>query len=168
MSKPNSNKGHKKNDPFGQKKAYILKQVELTDESHHDASPKGTIDTPLLPLIHLINRHEDMFTTSSCSGRVSVFLEGDRIVSSFNSSGESTTIMKDMQTVPVETSNMREKIGGKGAGGKWLFVTHEPSELITENWLKQVKEYHEENPLTDDTTKRYLLYKFEAMVSKLL
>lgn len=136
------------NDPFAQKKRHVLQQLEVTDAENPDASPKGTIDVPLLPLIHLINTHPDMFTTSSCSGRVSVFLEGDRVVHSAEDSSET-----------------REKMGGKGAGGKWIFVTHDPAELDTETWLSQVKEYQEENPLTENTVKRYLQYKFEAMVS---
>lgn len=149
-------KNKKKNDPFGQKKKYILQQVALTDEEHPDASPKGTIDAPLLPLMYLINKHEDMFTTSSCSGRVSVFLEGDKIVPVNKANKDSSATTEESET--------REKIGGKGAGGKWLFVTHDPKDLVTEEWLKQVKEYHEENPLVDGASKRYLQYKFEAMV----
>lgn len=171
-----------RNDPFGQKKRHVLAQVALTDKDHPDASPKGTIDEHLLPLIRLINSHPDMFTTSSCSGRVSVFLEGDKSAQGF------------------------DKIGGKGAGGKWLFVTHDP-ELDTSAWLKQVKEYREEeitpqsgDPVTPQSdgsknptdpsqptdpvdpvhsanlvdpvgpvdptspTTRHLLYKFEAMI----
>lgn len=149
-------KNKKKNDPFGQKKKYILQQVALTDEEHPDASPKGTIDAPLLPLMYLINKHEDMFTTSSCSGRVSVFLEGDKIVPVNKANKDSSATTEESET--------REKIGGKGAGGKWLFVTHDPKDLVTEEWLKQVKEYHEENPLVDGASKRYLQYKFEAMI----
>ncbi|ODV89903.1 hypothetical protein CANCADRAFT_17644, partial [Tortispora caseinolytica NRRL Y-17796] len=38
-----------------------------------DKSPKGSIDTKLIPAMELINQHPDMFTTSSCSGRVTVF-----------------------------------------------------------------------------------------------
>lgn len=162
------------NDPFGQKKKYILQQVALTDSEHPDASPKGTIDEHCLEIIHLINKHEDMFTTSSCSGRVSVFLEGDKVVhfeggnegnqSKEGGRSEGDGSNKDELSNEVN-SEKREKIGGKGAGGKWLFVTHEPKELETEKWLSSVKAYHEENPMTEDTCKRYLLYKFEAMVS---
>ncbi|VVT51128.1 uncharacterized protein SAPINGB_P002993 [Magnusiomyces paraingens] len=145
----------KQNDPFGQKKKHILQQLEQTDVEHPDASPKGTVDVPLLPLIHLINSHPDMVTTSSCSGRVSVFLEGDRVV---------PATVAVTASEGSENADTRAKIGGKGAGGKWIFVTHDPTELDTDAWLKQVKEYHEENPLAENTVKRYLQYKFEAMI----
>ncbi len=39
-----------------------------------DKSPKGTIDEKVLSLCSTINRREDMFTLSTCSGRV-IFLE---------------------------------------------------------------------------------------------
>lgn len=148
-----------KQNPFEQKKKHILQQIELTDEDHHDASPKGTIDAPLLPLIHLINENKDMFTTSSCSGRVSVFLEGDRIIAKSGNQENNTDNTSDDKTV-------REKIGGKGAGGKWLFVTHNPDDLQTENWLNKIKHYQEDYYSDTDVqvTKRYLLYKFEAMI----
>lgn len=148
-----------KQDPFEQKKKHILKQIELTDDDHHDASPKGTIDAPLLPLIHLINKNKDMFTTSSCSGRVSVFLEGDRIVA--QPSNEETKTGEN-----TDTKMVREKIGGKGAGGKWLFVTHDPNDLQTDKWLDEIKNYQEDRSTDEDTSapKRYLLYKFEAMI----
>ena len=38
-----------------------------------DKSPKGSLDEPTAPLVHDINRHPDYVTTSSCSGRVSLF-----------------------------------------------------------------------------------------------
>ncbi|KAK9681559.1 hypothetical protein RND81_10G010900 [Saponaria officinalis] len=38
-----------------------------------DKSPKGTIDTPIIPLLSAINNHPSFFTTSSCSGRISIF-----------------------------------------------------------------------------------------------
>ncbi len=48
--------------PFpNQKKLYLQKQ---------DKSKKGEIDEKVLPLLQLINAHDDYYTTSSCSGRV--------------------------------------------------------------------------------------------------
>ncbi|KMT04175.1 hypothetical protein BVRB_8g186230 [Beta vulgaris subsp. vulgaris] len=38
-----------------------------------DKSPKGTIDTPIIPLLNTINNHPSYYTTSSCSGRISIF-----------------------------------------------------------------------------------------------
>lgn len=122
---------------FEQKKRHILSQISVTDEENPDASPKGTIDEAIVPLMDQINKHDDFVTTSSCSGRVSVFLEGT----------------KD----PT-------KLGGKGLGGKWLYVTHSKCELSQSSggWWDQVKAYKDPAP-SDET--RYILYKFEPMVS---
>lgn len=171
-----------KNDPFSQKKQFILNQIEQTDSEHTDASPKGTLDEHLLDLIRLINKHEDMVTTSSCSGRLSVFLEGDKTKSGSGGSGNGEE--------EEEQAGGREKIGGKGAGGKWLFVTHEPNEVrrhlqsgevgtgsgsgenlekdtgatqVTQWWWPAVKAYSEK--VHPGGGRRYVLYKFEAMVS---
>ena len=38
-----------------------------------DKSPKGSLDQPIAELVHAINGHPDYVTTSSCSGRVSLF-----------------------------------------------------------------------------------------------
>lgn len=87
-------------DSFAQKKQFILNEIANNSEDNPDDSPKGTIDEALLPLIDSINGHEDFVTTSSCSGRLSVFLEGEKA----------------------------DKVTGKG-GGKWLFVSHDPKEI---------------------------------------
>ncbi|KAK3188377.1 hypothetical protein Dsin_027938 [Dipteronia sinensis] len=55
---------------FEQRKAATL---ESLSSSITDKSPKGTLDEPIVPLINVINSHPDYFTTSSCSGRVSIF-----------------------------------------------------------------------------------------------
>ena len=41
----------------------------------HDKSSKGSIDIPILPLVRRINQLDDYFTTSSCSGRISITKE---------------------------------------------------------------------------------------------
>ena len=38
-----------------------------------DKSPKGSLDVPIADLVHEINRHPDLVTTSSCSGRIVLF-----------------------------------------------------------------------------------------------
>jgi tRNA wybutosine-synthesizing protein 3 len=125
---------------FDQKKASIIAQIDGTDEKNPDASPKGTIDEPIIPLIKLINSHSDMVTTSSCSGRVSVFLEG------------------------VKVKNDEEKLGGKGDGGKWLFITHDPNELNETGWWARAKNYVDDHDCSGP--RRFLIYKFEAMVCR--
>jgi tRNA G37 N-methylase Trm5/tRNA(Phe) wybutosine-synthesizing methylase Tyw3 len=54
---------------FDQSKAELL--ASLADGV--DYSPKGSIDFPVRDIVHLINLHKDYVTTSSCSGRISVY-----------------------------------------------------------------------------------------------
>lgn len=129
-------------DPFDQKKKSILAEIGATDEITPDASPKGTIDEFCIPIIHLINSNKDMVTTSSCSGRVSVFLEG----------------MKNIDQDDI-------KIGAKGNYGRWIFVTHDPKDLP--DWSSSVNFKY----ITDgssygsiDVNTRYILYKFEPLI----
>jgi tRNA G37 N-methylase Trm5/tRNA(Phe) wybutosine-synthesizing methylase Tyw3 len=42
-----------------------------------DFSPKGSIDLPVRDFVHLINLHSNYVTTSSCSGRISIYESGE-------------------------------------------------------------------------------------------
>lgn len=59
-------------DAFLQRKLSILKEIDSSDP---DKSRKGGLDEPIIPLVTKINESHDFVTTSSCSGRISVFLE---------------------------------------------------------------------------------------------
>lgn len=127
-------------DLFNQKKGAILKEIGATNGGIPDASPKGTIDEKCIPIINTINRHEDMVTTSTCSGRVSVFLEG----------------IKDGDGI---------KIGAKGKEGRWIFVTHNAEDL--DSWYKSVDfKYCPDEHFTAlvNTNSRFILYKFEPLI----
>ncbi|KUI65536.1 tRNA wybutosine-synthesizing protein 3 [Cytospora mali] len=63
---------------FTRRKQAILDQLSVPDEDYTDLSPKGTIDAGIRDLIDEINALDGLVTTSSCGGRVSVFLEGRR------------------------------------------------------------------------------------------
>ncbi|CCK70064.1 tRNA methyltransferase TYW3 KNAG_0D03180 [Huiozyma naganishii CBS 8797] len=121
-----------KQNAFDQKKSAILSEIKSVSP---DLSPKGSIDELCLPIIHLINSHEDMVTTSSCSGRLSVFAEGSK--------------------------DVKSKIGGKGDGGKWLFVTHDKNAVS--DWTSQFNFTVAKDMRTDSTT-RYILYKYEPFI----
>lgn len=130
-------------DPFNQKKASILAEI-CSDEQ--DLSPKGDVDVLCFPIMNLINSHKDMVTTSSCSGRVSVFIEGDK------------------------QHKGSVKPGGKGEGGRWLFVTHDVDDVI--GWLNEITSENVEfySPDIQDNTKdfegseRLVLYKYEPFI----
>jgi tRNA wybutosine-synthesizing protein 3 len=85
---------------FNERKRRILEKL-LSDEP--DLSPKGTPDDDILELLELINASEGYVSTSSCSGRVVVFLDAD----------------KDGQ--------------GDNAKGRWLMNRHSPFHEQLEN-----------------------------------
>ncbi|KAL6197629.1 hypothetical protein ACLB2K_033235 [Fragaria x ananassa] len=82
---------------FEKRKAATLTSLrsEVTDKS-----PKGTVDTPIIPLLDVINRHRDYFTTSSCSGRISI----------------------------LSQPAARRVSKKKASGGAWLYISHDPAD----------------------------------------
>jgi tRNA wybutosine-synthesizing protein 3 len=96
---------------FRQKKESILQSLNQPDEAYHDLSPKGAVDEGVRHLIQAINGIRGLVTTSSCAGRISVFLEGPH----------------SKQSLQDDTAWSASK-GGKG-GGKWLFISHDAAEL---------------------------------------
>eukprot|EP00897_Mesotaenium_endlicherianum_P001880 jgi/Mesen1/171/ME1133575C07572 len=81
-------------DAFHARKASVLAELA---SSERDKSRKGGVDAPIASLIESINEHEGFFTTSSCSGRISLFLEPD----------------------PAVRQSTKKK------GGEWLLVSHD-------------------------------------------
>ncbi|KAL6656615.1 hypothetical protein ACP70R_004395 [Stipagrostis hirtigluma subsp. patula] len=67
-----------------------------------DKSPKGGVDAPIAPLLDALNSHPDLFTTSSCSGRVSILAQ------------------------PLEGGGPKPK--KKARGGGWVYVSHDPAD----------------------------------------
>lgn len=87
---------------FEKRKAATMASLGSTET---DKSPKGSLDTPIIPLINTLNRHPSYFTTSSCSGRISILSQ------------------------PISsTSAAAPKPKKKALGGSWLFVSHEFAE----------------------------------------
>lgn len=93
---------------FQAKKKSILERLSLPDEEYTDCSPKGSIDEPIRSLVNEINVTSDFVTTSSCSGRIAVYVEGSP------------------NTKPgISPESNATSTGGKG-GGRWLFTSHSP------------------------------------------
>ncbi|KAI8962623.1 methyltransferase TYW3-domain-containing protein [Daldinia sp. FL1419] len=125
---------------FARRKTRILELLARPDDEYTDASPKGSVDAGIRELIGVVNGLEGFVTTSSCAGRVSVFLEGRK-----RSAATGVVVAEegdgvgdgDGDGVEGEGVDGAEKIevrklagvGGKGAGGAWLFVSHEPVPL---------------------------------------
>lgn len=124
---------------FESKKEAILKQLEAPEEEYNDLSPKGSIDVAIQDLIHEINAIPGLATTSSCSGRVAIYLEGQK---SLGSAG----------------------ITGKG-GGSWLFVSHELLD-INESASSIYSLFRQGSELNNGSLKgtRFAHFKFEPMV----
>ncbi|OTA62863.1 hypothetical protein K449DRAFT_382170 [Hypoxylon sp. EC38] len=110
---------------FVARKKRILDQLALPDEVYSDASPKGSVDVGIRDLIDEINGLEGYVTTSSCAGRVSVFKEGSK---------KSPFALEEEGRGGEEGDGEGEVrklagVGGKGGGGAWLFVSHDPIPL---------------------------------------
>ena len=99
---------------FAERKQKILSSLAIPDTEYTDLSPKGSVDEGIRELINDINRIGGIVTTSSCAGRISVFLEGSKL----------DHLVTDEEF--EESSSQATVPGGKGRGGRWLFVSHEP------------------------------------------
>ncbi|KAK8803700.1 hypothetical protein WA158_001394 [Blastocystis sp. Blastoise] len=82
----------KKQSPFDQVKANKLSKLR----DAFDRSKKGSLDAPIVDLIYYINTLENYVTTSSCSGRFSIFC----------------------------ANYVEEKGEQMSKGGKWIFIEH--------------------------------------------
>jgi len=98
---------------FQQTKARILNALAVDIANYTDLSPKGSIDENIKELINIINSHPQYVTSSSCSGRVSLYVEGKK--------------------KPLNETEMVASAGGKGGGG-WILVEHDPIELELPEW----------------------------------
>lgn len=132
-----------------------MAQLQLPPDEYTDLSPKGSVDEALVDVIDEVNAVEGFVTTSSCAGRASVFLEGSRVAPAVGS-GESGTVAG---------------VGGKGGGGTWLYVSHDPFAEVAEkvDWetaFGLVKDGSEpaHDRGSDDEEKRFIHFKFEPMV----
>lgn len=149
---------------FTSKKRIILSKLATPVEDYDDLSPKGSIDVGIRELIDEINESEGCVTTSSCAGRVSVFLEGERRAAGL-----------EREKSEKSEQNGRESlagVGGKGGGGKWLFVSHDPITLDGERkggfaqMLGMARAEKVEPQETSDgiSGSRFIHFKFEPMV----
>ncbi|EAT85153.2 tRNA(Phe) 7-((3-amino-3-carboxypropyl)-4-demethylwyosine(37)-N(4))-methyltransferase [Parastagonospora nodorum] len=145
---------------FEARKQNILEQLETPESEYQDLSPKGSIDVPIRDLISEINALDGLVTTSSCSGRISVFLEGRKA-----SSDDAPT---------EESGESRAGPGGKGGGGAWLFISHDPVEAPDANTLSTfssrfgLEAASLDESKTLEVSSRYVHLKFEPMILHIL
>ncbi|KAK0656496.1 methyltransferase TYW3-domain-containing protein [Cercophora newfieldiana] len=134
-------------ETFTRRKTTILDQLSVPDSEYTDASPKGSVDAGIRTLIDEINGHDGLVTTSSCAGRVSVYLEGKKKISG---SGEALD-----DAASREVAVQGSVVGGKG-GGEWLFVSHDP-----------VGRVESESGMAEGEA-RLIHFKFEPMILHVL
>ena len=61
---------------FAARKDKIVTTLSTPEDQYSDLSPKGSVDAGIRDLIAEINALPEYVTTSSCAGRVAVYLEG--------------------------------------------------------------------------------------------
>lgn len=107
-------------EPFQLRKSSILADLAIPDADYSDLSPKGSVDEAIRDLIADINALPGLATTSSCAGRISVFLEGRR-----DKQPQVETQGQTPASQQEEPERQFAPSGGKGAG-RWLYVSHDP------------------------------------------
>ncbi|APA12035.1 hypothetical protein sscle_08g068050 [Sclerotinia sclerotiorum 1980 UF-70] len=163
---------------FISKKKLISSKLAVPTEEYDDLSPKGSVDEGIRELIDEINSLDGCCTTSSCAGRVSVFLEGKK------SSDEFRSLVEDKASMDATPDVRAEKgagFGGKGGGGRWLYVSHDPisveelSKLEDEGALcgllgMKINEGNLMNSIPENKKRdaRHIHFKFEPMILHVL
>ena len=173
------------NQAFHAKKAKVLSSLQEPPDTYRDASPKGSVDDGIRDLIDLINTFDDLFTTSSCAGRTAVFLDhgssltleteehlGPVVSDSVERPATNTrhTFRPEAVTPEHASSTSLSTAGfGKGAGGSWLFVSHERLSPPDAEKLIHILEHRAERE--NRATQRFdspelplIHFKFEPMV----
>lgn len=164
---------------FTQRKERILAQLAVPEGEYTDASPKGSVDEGIRVLIDGINALEGFVTTSSCAGRVSVFREGRRKGTGLGAGvgdgdGEEGLGLGDVEGEGRKLAG----VGGKGGGGNWLFVSHDPVPLedgeperdledllgLKEAENQEASSERVDDSLRDGAAARLIHFKFEPMV----
>ncbi|KAL1970337.1 hypothetical protein VTN77DRAFT_5497 [Rasamsonia byssochlamydoides] len=138
---------------FLSRKRKILADLSVPDDQYTDLSPKGSVDEGIRELIRDVNALEGLVTTSSCAGRVSVFVEGSKKRKEKNRESRHDSDFRakkhpaegndhDDAVNRVKPEQQQERTfaasGGKGEG-HWLYVSHDP--LILDKTGK--KSFHE-------------------------
>lgn len=158
---------------FHSKKQKILSHLAVPDSEYDDLSPKGSVDVGIRELIDEINTLEGCVTTSSCAGRISVFLEGRKKTSDDQKGGRNQE-RDDEEDAGEDGERMTTVagVGGKGGGGRWLFVSHDPVELKAVDGelaglfgMMREEEGVLERRCGGTRDRRFIHFKFEPMVS---
>ena len=160
-------------DAFTRKKRSILAKLAAPDDEYTDRSAKGALDEPILDLIHEINGSDGLVTTSSCSGRISVFLEGapstERKESDDDDDDDDDADATAIPPDETETKNRRKR-------GNWLYMNHAPLDVQSASPTPRSSHFHDlfgmnlarhesgDEPELSPRSTRFVHFKFEPMV----
>ena len=108
-----------KQDAFLQRKSAAL--ASLSSELP-DKSPKGGLDAPIADLVADVNRHPDLYTTSSCSGRISMLLEP---LTTANGGEREKMSKKARVSVLSNMGRSRDDHGERTVGGERYSLLHQ-------------------------------------------
>ena len=126
---------------FESRKDRILKELQYDSAtSSPDKSPKGFVDEPIIPLIGCINESKSFYTTSSCSGRISLFLQ------------ESFDENKDND----EHHTITKK------GGEWLLISH--GLIDNDQITKKIYNYKQKKNNKNPNKQIEISLKFEPFI----
>ncbi|CAJ2503928.1 Uu.00g113220.m01.CDS01 [Anthostomella pinea] len=171
---------------FAHKKKRILDQLAIPDAEYTDASPKGSVDASIRDLIDEINGLDGFITTSSCAGRVSVFVEGRKKAGDDGEGREGEREEDAGEAGDAGAEGRRATttagVGGKGGGGTWLFVSHDPVPVPVDEGAREADwgallgldgpEIAEEEQAKGDhprrASARLIHFKFEPMILHVL
>ncbi|KAB8337230.1 hypothetical protein FH972_021532 [Carpinus fangiana] len=161
------------NKIFVAKKQKILRSLEVDEDDYADASPKGSLDKPIRDFIEEINSWPGLVTTSSCSGRVSVFIEGPGkpVKSGTGEDAPGGEINKDYEEY-ADPEGEPSRVGGGKGGGRWLYTSHDPEE--EKAWARagtqRIMGMMTSRPEPDGPKKEQNLvhFKFEPMILHVL
>ena len=166
------------NPTFLRKKTKLVQRLSISAEEYDDRSPKGSVDEGIRSLIDEILQQDGLVTTSSCAGRISVFLDGQRSTQKpTREDADQTENEHQVQDTNSITSGSQTKdagVEGKGGGGRWLYITHDPVEVPSAT-LPDATQYTElfglSNTPIDPSPppmrdRRYVHFKFEPMVGR--
>ncbi len=157
---------------FQRKKRRILDGLAKPKTEYTDLSPKGSVDKGIQDLIEEINRLDGIVTTSSCAGRISVYLEGRKESSKKRDYGHAG----EQDRRPGRNQPAQATVpGGKGAGGRWLYVSHDPVQMRSGSCLEDMhvmKLFGFSSGLAEpaimvNSATRYVRVAFEPMVRPL-
>lgn len=142
--------------PFTERKKKILSQLAVPDQDYTDLSPKGSVDEAIRTFVDEINLLEGYVTTSSCAGRIAVFLDG--------ANKKDDAIIDEEDAISSASTK-----GGKG-GGQWLYVSHSSLDLSSVQQegellnLFGIKTDDGVSVPSSDNRPRFVHFRFEPMV----